>query len=172
MNYIISESSLQRILTIESASPRLKEKLIKLGYKLGSEVVGSIQKYVDLAFDGDIFEFSKESGINMVEFSDDKLNMYINDLLVNNLDLKMGHSTQMKNLGEFKYKSAGGNYTMSVSLIKVPGTDRGKVIGVSGDYGWGYSFITTRNTYGLRVRTQIFNQVIEKYDLQKYLRDQ
>jgi hypothetical protein len=44
-----------------------------------------------------------------------------------------------------------------------------RVVGQSGDYGFGYSFITKRNTLGKRARTQIYNQIIDKYDLQEYL---
>jgi hypothetical protein len=46
---------------------------------------------------------------------------------------------------------------------------RYKVVGASGDSGFGYSFITKRNTLGKRNRQQIFSQIIDKYKLKKYL---
>jgi hypothetical protein len=44
-----------------------------------------------------------------------------------------------------------------------------KVLGASGDSGFGYSFITKKNTLGVRYRQQIFKQIIDKYDLSKYM---
>jgi hypothetical protein len=44
-----------------------------------------------------------------------------------------------------------------------------RVVGQSGDYGFGYSFITKKNTLGKRARRQIFQQVIDKYGLNSYV---
>jgi hypothetical protein len=44
---------------------------------------------------------------------------------------------------------------------------RYRVVGTSGDFGFGYSFITKRNTLGKRNRQQIFSQIMDKYGLQK-----
>jgi hypothetical protein len=45
------------------------------------------------------------------------------------------------------------------------------VVGTSGDSGFGYSFINKRNTLGKRARQQIFKQIIDKYNLQKYINE-
>jgi hypothetical protein len=43
-----------------------------------------------------------------------------------------------------------------------------RVVGTSGDSGFGYGFISTRNTLGKRARMQIFKQIIDKYKLDSY----
>jgi hypothetical protein len=43
-----------------------------------------------------------------------------------------------------------------------------KVVGTSGSHGFGYAFITKRETLGVRYRQQIFKQILDKYDLKKY----
>ena len=44
------------------------------------------------------------------------------------------------------------------------------VIGTSGDSGFGYWWIANKNTLGLRHRTQIYKQIIERFKLNDYLK--
>jgi hypothetical protein len=44
-----------------------------------------------------------------------------------------------------------------------------KVVGIGGSYGFGYGFISKKETLGKRNRQQIFKQIIDKYNLQQYL---
>ena len=73
--------------------------------------------------------------------------------------------------------STGGIEIVSNSLQLTPGlagnglsyTDGVlKVVGTSGSYGFGVGFLTKKETLGIRYRTQIYNQILDKYDLRKY----
>jgi hypothetical protein len=71
---------------------------------------------------------------------------------------------------KMRFKQGGLNmYSMDVSFKKV-GENQWIVIGRSGDYGWGYWFFSKKNLYGMRVRNQIFNQVIKDFN-QKIMGD-
>jgi hypothetical protein len=84
------------------------------------------------------------------------------------------YSKKEKELGNFVFGSKNYlRYQLTARLYTGITSRNGqqffKVVGVSGDSGFGYGFITKRNTLGKRVRTQIFQQIIDKYDLNSYL---
>jgi protein involved in ribonucleotide reduction len=102
--------------------------------------------------------------------------MYIDDLIIQSLGLPI--NTRIRNqeevlLGDFRWGSKGSNYKFTARASSFISQKNGqklwRVVGASGDYGFGYSFIPTRNILGKRARKQIFDQIINKYNLQQYL---
>ena len=102
--------------------------------------------------------------------------MYIDDLIILSFGIPVnirGRNEEEVLLGNFKWRSRGSDYKFTASarafISQRNGQKLWRVVGTSGDYGFGYSFIPTKQIFGKRARMQIFNQIIEKYDLQKYL---
>ena len=99
--------------------------------------------------------------------------MWIDDAIVQSLNLK-DFGKNEKILGDFTYGRKNGiKYRFNARLHA--GERKGQkfwfVIGLSGDSGFGYSFISQRNTLGVTYRKQIFDQVIEKFKRNQYLYD-
>ncbi len=101
--------------------------------------------------------------------------MYIDELLIQSLNLKDTWTGHEKILGNFRWTSGGVDYKftvyMSKSFFSHNGQELRRVTGSSGDHGFGVHWITKRNTIGKRGRTQIFKQIIEKYNLKSYLNE-
>jgi hypothetical protein len=137
--------------------------------------VGGTDSLVKILYDGDIMKFYEDTGFNPVRMTDDGMDMYIDDLIIRSLGIEVRTLSRGDevNLGDFRWTSGGMNYKFSTSARSVVNQTNGqklwRVIGTSGDHGFGYGFITKKNTIGKRGRRQIFNQVIDKYDLQQYL---
>jgi hypothetical protein len=53
---------------------------------------------------------------------------------------------------------------MSQRTFKNRGDGWWNVHGRSGDYGWGSVYINKRQTYGKRIRMQIYNQLVKKLE--------
>jgi hypothetical protein len=78
-----------------------------------------------------------------------------------------------KELGDFKFGAKDHmmyKFTARLYPIKLYDQPYYKVVGLSGDSGFGYGFITQKNTLGLRHRQQIFKQIIDKYNLEPYMK--
>jgi hypothetical protein len=108
--------------------------------------------------------------------STDGMNLYLHEALVNELGLENLNSfanfSNPKTLGKFRYGSKNDiQYAFTANLERARLNDQKyyKVVGSSGDSGFGYNYITKRNTLGKRYRQQIFKQIIDKYDLLKYM---
>ena len=157
-----------------------QEKLFRLSKSLGikgaADFVGGIDRYINIMYGGDFEKFVKDSDVEVVSFSKNGLNMYLHPLLVELIGLpdKRFVGTNMKQLGKFSYGPKDGiRYSFTADLM--PLTQDGEIIkylvvGTSGDSGFGYSFITKRNTLAKRARQQIYQQIIDKYNLQKYIK--
>jgi hypothetical protein len=165
----------------ESELPKSKIDLVKeliktSGLKTASDTLGGIDSLVKIAFDGDIMKYYEEMGFKPIRITDDGMNMYIDELIVNTFGLEPKGSGVFKNeinLGDFTWKSGGMNYRFTASLMPRVDSKTGqkswRVVGISGDSGFGYGFITQRNTIGKRGRAQIFKQIIDKYNLGQFL---
>jgi hypothetical protein len=106
--------------------------------------------------------------------STDRMNLYIHKALVDELGLKdIGWAGRNeKELGKFAYGSKNGlRYAFNATLAptRLHNQNYYRVVGTSGDSGFGYSFINKKNILGIRYRQQIFKQIIDKYDLSKYM---
>ena len=137
--------------------------------------VGGTDNLVKILYDGDIMKFYEDTGFNPVRITDNGMDMYIDDLIIQSLGIEVRTSSRGDevNLGDFKWTSGGMNYKFSARARLFVSQSNGqklwRVIGTSGDHGFGNSFITKKNTIGKRGRRQIFNQIIDKYNLQQYL---
>jgi hypothetical protein len=158
---------------VEDKKSNLKTKLKNIADEFGLEdavkMIGGIENYIKIFFNGDLKNFYKESGLEPYYISSEP-NLYIDDMLVRLLDLpdKFGKE---KELGNFRWTSNGMNYRFTAVLYPVyyaSGKKMWRVVGHSGDSGFGYAFISKRNTLGKRARLQIFKQIIDKYDLDSY----
>jgi hypothetical protein len=145
------------------------------GIKTASNAVGGIDNYINLLYGGDFEKFVKDNDIQVVKFSNDGMNMYIHPILADLLGAKDKKflGADYLDLGKFRYGPNGGiQYSFNAELMPVKQNGEVinyRVVGTSGDSGFGYSFITKRNTLGKRARQQIFKQIIDKYRLEKYL---
>ena len=176
------QESIRKILREETEIPvdndkELIDNLVsEYGLDTAIKYLGGIDNYINIRYDGDIKEYSNENHIKLVILADDNMNMYINELLVRKLvgveDNKYT-SWGEKKIGKFRYGSKNGiQYAFNAGLIPGPkkyNLTYYRVVGTSGDSGFGYSFINKRNILGKRYRQQIFNQIIDKYKLQEYL---
>jgi len=154
-----------------------KENLLKLKEKIGFDkalkAVGGLENFIRIVYGGDIKKFFKDENIEPYRISPEP-NLYISDIIVQSLELKDApfSSGKEKDLGDFSWVSGGIRYKFNGYLRRVnftSGNVEWRVVGQSGDSGFGYSFITKKNTLGKRARMQIFQQIIDKYNLQKYI---
>jgi hypothetical protein len=150
----------------------IKDLVKSSGITAAIKIVGGPENYIKLMYDGDFDKFVKDNNIQIVKISDDGMSMYLDPIFVNLLMLN-DSIFGAKKLGKFRYGPKDGlNYSFDAELLPQKSNGeiiRYKVVGTSGDSGFGYSFITKRNTLGKRNRQQIFKQIIEKYNLEKFL---
>lgn len=163
----------------ENKSNVLKDKLKKLtdeaGLAKAAKYVGGLDKYVDIMFDGDLVKFSEETKTPIAYLSVDGMRFYIHEALVDQLklDTTIFYNKKEKELGDFRFGSKNGfQYKFHARLQPTTLHDKTyyKVVGMSGDSGFGYGFLTKKETLGKRYRQQIFNQIIDKYDLKPYMK--
>ena len=151
---------------------RQREKIIDLltTKKTGDviKLLGGVNNLLKL-FNNDLKEFYKNTEYVPYKFDSSGENMYMDEMLIQSLNLEDVYSG--KKLGDFRWTSGGMNYKFTAYLYPLTLSGGGikyKVVGNSGDHGFGQSWITKRNTIGKRGRTQIFKQIIEKFNLNKY----
>lgn len=154
-----------------SSKDKLKTILDNFGFEYAARAVGGIDNYVRIAFDGDLKKFYQESGMEPYTITSQP-NLYIDDLIVKMLDLPdTDYTKKEKVLGKVSWTSGGIRYQFNARLY-LNEYDSGKkmwrVVGTSGDYGFGYGYISQKNILGKRAKMQIFKQVIDKYKLDKY----
>ena len=171
---------IRQILKEEVSEPKknsVKDSLQQMiddgGVMSAAELVGGIDNLVNLLHGGDFKSFYKENNLLPYKFSEDGMSMYIDDLLVHYISSPLHHTKKEKSLGDFRYGSKGGTQYKFNARAYGPFSRRGdqlwwKVVGSSGDSGFGYSHITKKNTLGKRYRGQIFQQIVDKYNLNKY----
>jgi hypothetical protein len=160
---------------VEDKKSNLKTKLKNIADEFGLEdavkMIGGIENYIKIFFNGDLKNFYKESGLEPYYISSEP-NLYIDDAVVQILDLPDFNFSRRgeKDLGTFKWTRSGMSYRFKAVIHPITyegGNKMWRVIGTSGDSGFGYSWITKRNTLGKRARTQIFKQIIDKYNLDR-----
>ena len=164
---------IRKILNESIVKDQVKQLIDDEGLAGAIEYIGGADNLIKILYDGDISQYYEETGFTPIKISSEP-NLYIDDLIVQKLNLPsikfIGQN--MKDLGEFSWTTNGRTYKFNAQLYPITynsGQKIWRVVGQSGDYGFGYPYITKKNTLGKRARTQIFNQIIDKYDLQKYL---
>jgi hypothetical protein len=163
MKIIISEVKLDKV----------KEIIQKQGTATVVKLMGGVHNLLKL-FGGDLKEFYKTTGYVPYKFDSIGENMYIDEMLIQSLNLEDVYDSG-KNLGNFRWTSSGMDYKVNTVVTKPfksrNGQELRRVVGISGDSGFGdlYDRGIKKNTIGKRGRTQIFKQIIEKYNLNNYL---
>lgn len=168
---------IKEIIVEETNDKPIKQKLLDLIGHLGpvkaAKYVGGIKNLVDIAYDGDIKKFSDETNTK-IRISNDGMNMYFPDTLVQLLGFEdIDGSGKEKKLGNFTYKKEGMKFRFNGRLMKTSFSDKPtewRVVGTSGSYGIGYGFLTKKETFGIRTRRQIFKDIIDKLNLEPYMK--
>jgi hypothetical protein len=178
MKYIITEQQLNDIPEGEPSKGKTVRRLVQdIGLTEVAEIMGGINRVIELGYNGDLMKFSEETTTPIVYLSTDGMNLYLHEALVNELgtdDKKSQflYNSVEKELGKFKYGSKNLYlYAFTANLLpaKLHNQTYYRVVGTSGDSGFGYGHINKKNTLGKRYRQQIFKQIIDKYDLSKYM---
>ena len=151
-----------------SSSEKAKRIADKFGVEKAFEMFGGPKRYIDIVYGGDIKEFYKNETIRPYYIKEgNEVNMYFDDTLVQYLNLE-DFGKDEKKLGKFKFgKKNGTQYSFDARLQKI-NYSKGKVVGMSGSSGFGYSAITKRETLGKTYRSQIYQQIVDKYNLEDY----
>ena len=153
----------------------LRDQIKTLGVSEVCKLIGGGDTLLKVAFNGDLNEFYKTTGYVPYKFDSTGENMFIDNLLIESLNLEDVWNKKEKILGDFRWVNSGMNFKvntiLSIPFKSINGQELRRVIGRSGDYGFGdsYAGISKRNTIGKRGRTQIFKQIIEKYKLNSYI---
>jgi len=170
------KESIKRILREETNSKKdvVLSMIKNSGLTATAKIIGGIENVVNIGYDGDLMAFSEETTTPIVYLSTDGMNLYLHEALVNELGLEnLNSSSGEKPLGKFVYGSKNGyQYAFTAKLSPTILHDQllyYKVVGRSGDSGFGYSFMNKSDTLGKRYRQQIFKQIIDKYGLKPYM---
>ena len=158
---------------LTSNQQKLRDLSDSVGINQAANFVGGIKNYVNIMYGGDLKKYAENEGIQLVRFNGDGTNLILDDLLVQLLNLKDVNSKE-KELGKFSFGNQNGlRYSFNARLLKLTNTYglpiSWRVVGMSGDSGFGYGFLTQRNTLGKRYRQQIFKQIIEKIQLGEFM---
>jgi len=160
----------------DSKKDAIKSLIKTSGIETASKMMGGFDNIVNIIYDGDIKKFSEDTTTPLVYTSQDQMALYLHELIVEKLGLENANfSSKEKTLGKFRYGSKNGmQYAFTANLTPTRLHDQPyyKVVGTSGDSGFGYSFINKRDTLGKRYRQQIFKQIIDKYNLEQYMKVQ
>jgi hypothetical protein len=179
MNLIENINRMSEMMGVVNEQSELKKDTIKSmlkqsGVEITSRLMGGVNNIINFLYDGDIMKYGEDTHTPIVYMSTDKMNLYIHEALVNQLGLEDSRKGTHgeKELGYFSFgtkNSLGYRFTARLIPTKLHNQSYYKVVGVSGDSGFGYSFITVKNTLGIRNRQQIFQQIIDKYNLTPYM---
>lgn len=168
---------IKEIIVEETNDKPIKQKLLDLIGHLGpvkaAKYVGGIKNLVDITYGGDIKKFSDETNTK-IRISNDGMNMYFPDTLVQLLGFEdIDGSGKEKKLGNFTYKKEGMKFRFNGRLMKTSFSDKPtewRVVGTGGSYGFGYGFLNKKETFGIRTRQQIFKDIINKLNLEPYMK--
>lgn len=167
---------IRKILNESKVKDQLKQSIEDNGLLDTIQYIGGYDNLVKMLYNGDVMEYYNITGFEPVKITENGMNMYIDDLIIQSLGLPINTSIRNQEevlLGDFRWGSKGSNYKFTARASSFISQKNGqklwRVVGASGDYGFGYSFIPTRNILGKRARKQIFDQIIDKYNLQQYL---
>ena len=175
------QESIRRILREEVAEPKknsvkdsLRQMIDDSGAMSAAEFVGGIDNLVNLLHGGDLKSFYKENNLSPYKYNLSGTDMYIDDLLVRHMASPLHHTKKEMSLDKFSYGSKNGIKYRFDARVDGPrmGSDGQlwwRVIGTSGDSGFGYGYISQKNTLGKKYRQQIFQQIIDKYNLNQYM---
>ena len=163
----------------EETSPNEKETIQDLikdfGYETAIKYLGGLDNFINIMYDGDLIKFSEDTTTPIAYLSRDLMNFYLHEALVKQLGIEESKSwySGENDLGKFRFGSKNGhefNFNARLRPQRLHDQTYYKVLGMSGDSGFGYSDITEKNTLDIRYRQQIFKQIIKKYGLEPYMK--
>lgn len=143
----------------------VKDLLDEVGFDRTIKYLGGLSNFIDMMYDGDLLKFSEGTITPIVYESLDRMNLYFHDEFAKRLglkDIKVDNEIH-RNLGYFKVVVAGERFTFKIVLTPtmIHNQPYGKVKSSDGDYGF--------SKLGENYRQQIFQQIIDKYDLKPYM---
>ena len=151
----------------------IQDIIDEFGYETAIKYLGGVNNFINIMYDGDLIKFSEDTRTPMAYISSIELNLYLHKALVKKLDFEDAVWRGEKELGNFTFGSKNDiQYKFRANLLptRLHNQTYYKVVGTSGDSGFGYGYITKRNTLGKRYKQQIFKQIIDKYDLEPYMK--
>ena len=172
---------IRKILNEEVAEPKknsvkdsLQQMVDKIGVIATAEFVGGIDNLVKLRYGGNFKSFYDENNFSPYKYNLTGTDMYIDDAMIQYIGSPLHYTKKEKSLGNFSYGSKNGIKYKFDARVDGPrmGSDGQlwwRVVGTSGDSGFGYGYISQKNTLGKRYRQQIFQQIIDKYNLNEYM---
>ena len=154
-----------KIIIKESVSEKLIELIKTRGVGEVIKLVGGIKNLLKVAFNDDLKEFYKSTGFVPYKFDSTGENMYIDNLLIESLNLDDVSNQRYdsgKKLGDFRWVSSGMNFKVNTILSSpfksINGQELRRVIGRSGDYGFGDSYVGIS-----KKKIQLVNEVELKF---------
>ena len=151
----------------------IQDIMNEFGYETAIKYLGGVDNFINIMYDGDLIKFSKDTRTPMAYISSIELNLYLHEALVKKLNFEDAVWRGEKELGNFTFGSKNDiQYKFRANLLptRLHNQTYYKVVGTSGDSGFGYYGFTKRNTLGKRYRQQIFKQIIDKYGLEPYMK--
>ena len=145
------KESIRKILREQhSKKEMLRDYAKENGLDFVLNMVGGVENYIRISYDGDIKEYYKNEDVRPYYIKEgDGINMYLDNALVEYLNLEDFRDGEKK-LGEFTFgKKNGTKFRFDARLMKVTrmGKTIGwKVVGMSGSNGLGYSCINVSVT--------------------------
>jgi hypothetical protein len=169
-----------KILITENLANNLRERIKNLGLSEVAKLMDlDIKQLIKIAFNNDLKEFYKHTGYIPYEISPDGERMFIDEILIDKLNLedRPHWSNSEKKLGNFIFGTKNGqkyvfnarvtgkdiNYSNGQEFMSVAG------MCVDLGLGFGYSDLKEKEKLGIRAQSQIFKQIIEKYNLDSYI---
>jgi hypothetical protein len=157
---------------------KLRDQVKSLGIKEVSNLVGGLDTLLKVAFNDDLKEFYKTTGYVPYTRDDyDGGRMHIDKVLIDRLNLedKPHWIDEQKKLGEFIFGTKNGpKYTFDAVATGKAIDSNGQVfMQVAGmcdelGLGFGYTDLKEKEKLGKRAQSQIYKQIIEKYNLDSY----
>lgn len=158
---------------IETKKEAIKSMIKKSGLETAARVMGGINNIINIVYNDDLIKFGEDTKTPISYLSTDGMNLYLHEALVKQLGIQdTTNPNDQYYLGKFTFGSKNGTeYSIHTRLEphRIHNQLYYKVLGSSGDYGFGHGFISKRNTLGKRYRQQIFKQIIDKYNLKPYM---
>lgn len=162
----------------EKQADKLKNLLLTKNPKEVFKLFGGLDNFLKL-FNNDLNEFYKHTGY--IPYTKDEVNggrMLIDKILIDSLNLgdRRHWSNGEKKLGNFIFGTKNGpKYTFNAratgrAINNENGQEFMQVAGMCVDLGlgFGYGDLKQKELLGKRARTQIFKQIIDKYNLDSY----
>ena len=162
----------------EKQADKLKNLLLTKNPKEVFKLFGGLDNFLKL-FNNDLNEFYKHTGY--IPYTKDEVNggrMLIDKILIDSLNLedRRHWSNGEKKLGNFIFGTKNGpKYTFNAratgkAINNKNGQEFMQVAGMCVDLGlgFGYGDLKQKELLGKRARTQIFKQIIDKYNLDSY----